>query len=580
MFVFPAAPGSRAAWQQWMVRGVVPFLVLTFAATLEAAPKLRLTSASVGPVSVNQGASPAAQTVEAYNAGDGNLSLAVSTTVDWLTAAVGGSRPCSLREGNCLPVNITFNTTALATGTYTGFVNVGDPNALDAPQTISVTVQVGGAVPSEARLYVAPNGSTDELRFSTNSMLTPQATTESGGPWLSLALEGTGSFRFNFPYRIMARHLEDMPEGTYTGALAISGSSTAAENKTVNVTLQVTSEPIARASSQRLTFRVATGAAPQRQVLVINNSGLGTLAVSGASATAETGGSWLAAESGANNTVTVTADISGVSVGNYTGTVTVNSNAANASLTIPVTLSVVEPGPPFAAFGGVLNSANFDNGFAPGSVAAVFGEQFSNQPAGSGTTVPLVTELNGVRVLVNDEPAPLYFTSYNQVNFQIPYSAAVGDAVVRVEREGQAGNPLSIEIEARAPRIIQVGDSGVIVRPNGSLAMRGGSPARPGEALTIYAVGLGATSPAATTGAGSPAQEPLARVTPAPLVVMGNAFTGATYITPLYAGLTPGLVGLYQVNFIVPADTPEAEIRLWLEGDDYRSNTVLLPVVQ
>jgi uncharacterized protein (TIGR03437 family) len=553
--------------------------VLTAAGTLEAAPKLRLSSATVGPVSIAQGANGILQTVEASNGGDGNLSLQLASSVSWITTAIGGSRPCFDRPGACLPISINLQTSALARGIYTGRVTVSDSNALDAPQSITVTVQIGGGVPEQANLFVAPNGSSDEVRFITNSQLSSSATTQSGGPWLSIGLDGSGSFRFVMPYRISARHLEGMAEGTYTGSVAVSGSPVAGENRTVPISLQVTSRPILGAAPAELAFRVAQGVSPQQSFVGLSNRGMGALGVSGISASTSSGGGWLgAAVNPAGNLVTVSVDTGSTGPGLYRGTVTVNSNAANGSVAIPVALEVVAQGPPLAAFGGVLNTGSFDNGLAQGGTAAVFGEQLSFQPAAQGAQIPLVRELNGVRVLVNDQAAPLYFTSYNQVNFQIPFETPAGEAIIRVERQGQRGNPVAVEIASRAPRIIQAGDSGVIVNPDGSLAIRGGRAARPGEALTIYCVGFGATGPATATGAGAPAAEPLARITPAPRVILGSAFSGAIALEPLYAGLTPSLVGLYQVNVILPSDTPLGDVPLFVEGDGYRSNTVILPV--
>ncbi len=78
---------------------------------------------------------------------------------------------------------------------------MSDPNAVDAPQTITVTVQIGGGVPSSLDVYVAPGGVRD-LFFSTNSQIGNIAKTNDGGSWLSLALDGSGSFRFSYPYRI------------------------------------------------------------------------------------------------------------------------------------------------------------------------------------------------------------------------------------------------------------------------------------------------------------------------------------------------------------------------------------------
>ena len=48
------------------------------------------------------------------------------------------------RAGACIPIQVGFQTSALARGSYTGTITVSDPNAVDAPQTIVVTVAVGG----------------------------------------------------------------------------------------------------------------------------------------------------------------------------------------------------------------------------------------------------------------------------------------------------------------------------------------------------------------------------------------------------------------------------------------------------
>jgi hypothetical protein len=97
------------------------------------------------------------------------------------------------------------------------------------------------------------------------------------------------------------------------------------------------------------------------------------------------------------------------------------------------------------------------------------------------------------------------------------------------------------------------------------------SPAEPGETLVMYAVGLGDTNPSPASGAPSPAS-PLAKtqqqfglnydfeanVSPSP-GVQGNSAVGSVPTPgPVFVGLTPGLVGLYQINFYVsspPAGT-------------------------
>src|SRR5262245_38497010 len=60
-----------------------PALLFFFslAAVGHAAPVLRLVGAAIGPVPANQGSVAATQTVEAYNIGDGSLSLRATSSV-------------------------------------------------------------------------------------------------------------------------------------------------------------------------------------------------------------------------------------------------------------------------------------------------------------------------------------------------------------------------------------------------------------------------------------------------------------------------------------------------------------------
>jgi uncharacterized protein (TIGR03437 family) len=95
------------------------------------------------------------------------------------------------------------------------------------------------------------------------------------------------------------------------------------------------------------------------------------------------------------------------------------------------------------------------------------------------------------------------------------------------------------------------------------------APARSGETIVIYALGLGATSPAVKTGAASPAS-PAAVALPIHLQFdfRPNAGPSRPYLNPLssvavpapaFAGLTPGQVGLYQINVTIPNTIPAVD---------------------
>ena len=538
-------------------------LSAALASHISAAPQLRLAASTVGPVSIASGQNGNTQTVEAYNAGDGSLNLTLSTSANWLAPSMAPARQCSTRPGTCIPLQIAFKTTSLAPGAHSAFVSVSDPNAIDAPQTIAVLVQIGSAIPDRIDLYVPSANSSDAFHFKTNSLISGTAATDNGKRWLSFTLDGAGSYTFVFPFRIVAQPTPDMGEGDYTGRVNITGSSFAPDNKTTNVTLHITSRPIAT-SPAPLYFRVvqktkASGA------IDLANRGMGTLSIAGVTASSDPGLSITAMPSGASS-VSLSIDSGLLGPGLYAGSVSVSTNAANATVTVPVQVEVIAAGPPLITFQGVVNNATFEaaDPVAPGDLAALFGEQLSSSTPAQASSVPLSTELGGVKVLVNGQPAPLFYTSYGQINFQVPYETPPGEATVQVNRDGQPGNTVSVQVLPLAPRFLRLGiaDYGLIVNQDGTFPVPrslgiGGHPAHVGDTLVIYAIGLGATDPPVPTGAGAPDMEPLARATIMPLTIGfgSRLFNAAKQADPLFVGLTPGFVGLYQINVTVPEGT-------------------------
>jgi uncharacterized protein (TIGR03437 family) len=83
-------------------------------------------------------------------------------------------------------------------------------------------------------------------------------------------------------------------------------------------------------------------------------------------------------------------------------------------------------------------------------------------------------------------------------------------------------------------------------------------PAMAGETLEIYGLGLGVTDPMVDAGVASPA--PPARSVQAPGVQIGGRDAAVTF-----AGLVPGLAGVYQVNAVVPTGlAPGLRTLTWL----------------
>lgn len=559
---------------------------------LFAAPKLRLTTTAVGPVSIGAGQNGPAQRVEAYNAGDGSLNLQLSTPATWLAASAGSPTLCTQRPGTCTPVNLTLNTASLPKGSYTTAVTISDPAALDAPQTVTVTVNMGGGLPASVELTVAPNKSAS-VPFSSNSNLVLNATTQSGGNWLSVPLEDGGTFRFVYNYKVVVTP-GGLGDGVYSGQVQAGGSALADENKAIPVTLRVTSQPIAQPSSERVKFKLVQGSEGDVANLLVSNRGLGTLSVTSSEAVTTTGGDWLKITNPvATNKafVQVAASAAALAPGTYSGEVRFVTNAVNANVSVPVDLEVMATGAgaPVAFFKGAVNNATFAGGdvLAPGSIVSLFGELLTAKLPAKFAAAPLPTTLGGARILVNGKQAPLYYASPGQVNFQLPFDTVVGEAEIQAERDGVTSNKITVMVENRAPRILRfnIGEYGIVTFGNGvtyplptSLGLPG-RPAKTGDALIIYLIDFGPTAPPVESGAASPGG-PLAEVPGDTIVYFGpTTLSEGIAARAFFSGLSPSYVGLYQVNVYVPEGVPTGDnVVIQVGNSGARSNKVQIAI--
>jgi uncharacterized protein (TIGR03437 family) len=522
-----------------------PAALLLLAVPLAAAPVLRLSNSAV-VAQVGVGANAAPQTIQT-NAGDGALALSVSPGAGaaWLYASVQ-------LGGNIL---FAFFTASLPRGTYTATVTVSDPDAIDSPQVVTVTVIVGSAGPYKVERYVAPGTNTSIQIFPNPGSpctgypapLGPclpglTASTQDGGKWLAVSVGSNNTLNLNWTAWVYLKPAATMPDGTYNGSVAISGTS---DDHAIPVTMHVTTQPVAVPSTTQVSLRLAQGApamtAPFLPPITFSNSGMGALVIQDVTASGT-------AVSAVNDggAVVVTVDPGSLAPGTYNdGSVTIQCNAANCPIQVPVSLQVIPRGPPLIFYQGVVDNATFYHyPLAPGDVAVVFGEQLSFSQPVSAPGFPMPTSLGGASVLINDVWAPLYYTSYGQIAFQVPSSIAPGTAVVQVIRDGEPGNQVTVQVDAVAPQIVVVTDAAYQIRD-------ATHPTKPGEALILWCIGLGPTIPSVPDGTPAPA-DPLARLIATPRIT--GFYVGD--IVPSFAGLAPGEAGVYQVNITVPDNAP------------------------
>jgi uncharacterized protein (TIGR03437 family) len=233
--------------------------------------------------------------------------------------------------------------------------------------------------------------------------------------------------------------------------------------------------------------------------------------------------------------------------------------------------------------GGVVNAASFVAGqpVAPGSIVAIFGQSLAANLA-QADTVPWSNFLGNVAVAFNGVLAPLQFVSAGQINAQVPWEAfptGSGTATVSVNNNGQLSAPQTVVVNPIVPGVFQASGHAIAVNVTdptsaryGTLAAPSGSipglttfPARVNDLLFFYANGLGPVDTPVASGQVPPAGKTVRTLT-IPTVLVANSPAPV-----LFAGLTPGYPGIYQVNISVPQVTAGNAVPLQLQANGFTS---------
>jgi uncharacterized protein (TIGR03437 family) len=190
--------------------------------------------------------------------------------------------------------------------------------------------------------------------------------------------------------------------------------------------------------------------------------------------------------------------------------------------------------PPVLSANGVVSVGDLTPAIAPGSLASIFGQNLAVRPA-VASSFPLSNQLGGVSVTANGQPVPVLYASPSQLNVQIPYEVS-GQVSLQVSTPNGSSST-SLQVVPLTPSIIAVAAQNALCTP--------ANPAQQSGSVIVYATGLGAAASPVPTGQAATAASPMA----APVLV----WLGSIALRPTYAGLAPGLVGVSQINFVVPA---------------------------
>jgi uncharacterized protein (TIGR03437 family) len=251
------------------------------------------------------------------------------------------------------------------------------------------------------------------------------------------------------------------------------------------------------------------------------------------------------------------------------------------------------PGPAINAGGvAIANLLPSVAGVVPNAIISIFGQSLA--PNGTARDVQpedlvdgkLPTQLAGVCVEVNGQPAPILAVRPNQLNVQTPTLSALGPVAVEVvtecgspnpNRSGpemavaqslapaffvksfsdpEGGNPIAA-LHGGGPA--EVGDPGLIP---------GATPAEPGEFISLFGTGFGLTQP--VVEAGEIPQTVLPPEGGAPVQGVVSVSIGEIPVPPedvFYVGVAPCCAGLYQAVVKVPEAAQDGDLPVVLTID-------------
>jgi uncharacterized protein (TIGR03437 family) len=234
--------------------------------------------------------------------------------------------------------------------------------------------------------------------------------------------------------------------------------------------------------------------------------------------------------------------------------------------------------------GGVVNTASGEagQGLAPGSYISIYGKGLSESTR-TASTPYLPVSLAGVSVSFDIQakkisvPGRLSFVSGGQVNVQIPWELqGQTSAAMKVSIGDSSSDIYTLVLKDSAPAAFVYTDSGgqllsATLDENFALVSTA-NPAKKGRAVQIYANGLGPVDNVPASGEVAPSQ-PLA-----PSRVLPTVTIAGKPADVLFSGLAPFNVGLYQLNVIVPADTPSGIQPVVITANGVVSKTTNLPI--
>ena len=219
----------------------------------------------------------------------------------------------------------------------------------------------------------------------------------------------------------------------------------------------------------------------------------------------------------------------------------------------------------------------------PGQWVSIYGQNLGPNP-GVSWNADFPTTLGGTSVTINGKPAYLWYVSSSQINLQSPADTTTGPVLVVVTTPA-GSTTWDVTLSPVAPALLLLDGkhvTGIISRMDGSGVYGGGTydiigpagtslgyptvPAKVGDIISLFAGGIGPTSPAVPPGqiySGA-----------APISGFLSLKIGGTTVPALFAGLIGA--GLYQINFQLPIGLGVGDVPIQMSVN-YLNNSATSP---
>jgi len=577
-----------------------------------AAPILQVSNTGLRFTAGQGGVATPPQSFTIINAGPSilNWTLQKSTISggNWLSVSPDSG---SSTAGTPFPVvTVSANPTGLGPGAYYGEIRVMS-GAVNSPQSVNVVLEVvaGGTIPTQVSpqglLFVsqagaaAPVPQTVNVAGFTSLTAAVSASTTGGGAWLNATPTSLSVAAGAGGTLTVSASPGALPPGVYRGTVSLTFSDSTTQ--AISVMLVLANPGTAPASVNRNSVGGSAAACVPLRLLAVTRllggnftSPVGWPRTIEVQAVDDCGNAAIGATVVANFT---NGDpplvLAGVGGGRYSATWNPGTSADQTTVTIraglgglqEATLQVqgkvaANAGVPLVGSGGIVNAASFAKAqpMAPGGIVSVFGVGMASSTPGAASSLPLPTSLAGATLVIGGVNAPLFYSSSGQINAQIPAELPTTTrlgAFIQLNLPGSIALslPETIALDGTRPGIFLTGGTqGVVIDVQGRL-VDANAPAAGGDVVVIYATGLGETVPSAITGRPAPSNPPAQVTTPASVTIGGVA------AEVQFAGLTPGLVGLYQVNARIPGGVATGSaVPLVITQNGVPSNTVTFAV--